>query len=333
MGVLEFAVGGWFARAVSVAVRLGIPDVLAEKPLSKQEIMRRLDADPVVFARLLKMLTVPGVLRCDSNDEFTLNEDFAQLRADHPRTLRHAFLLLAETYDDAWGGLMHTVRTGESGFERVFGMSLYDYLDTDDGAGRLFDQAMADLARPVAAELVGNHDFSGIGTVVDVGGGAGALLRGILTAHPDLRGVVADRATVCERGAGQVRLSGDADVAARLSFECLDFFEKVPAGGDRYLLKNVLHDWTDENRVRILRTIARAMRGVGDARLLVIEPLVESDGDSWRDLVQMLICDRGMAGLDEARTRVVLGTAGFDVVSTVRLATEHTVFECAPRSD
>ncbi|MER7013156.1 methyltransferase [Saccharopolyspora sp. NPDC000359] len=335
MDILKLAVSGWFARSAAVAARLGIPDLLAGEHLSSDEIAERTGTRPEVVRRLMQVLTVPGVVLRDDNGDFTLNEAFAQLRSDHPQTLRHFFILSAETYDDAWGGLLHTVRTGESGFEQVFGLPLYEYLEKDADTADLFDRAMVDLARPVAAELVRHHDFTGLDRVVDVGGGAGAMLKGILGAQRELRGVVADRASVCERGAAELADSGDADLAERLSFEPSDFFASVPVGGDRYLLKNVLHDWTVENRVRILSTVADAMRRTaesgGQPRLLVIEPLVESDQDGWRALFQMLICDEGMDGLDEDGMRQVLGTAGFDVVSTVRLATGHTVLDCAVR--
>ncbi|KAA5834967.1 methyltransferase [Saccharopolyspora hirsuta] len=329
MNLVELAMSGWYSRSISTAVRLGIPDLIADRPRKLDELAAVLDVDPAMLRGLLRMLVSAGVVVRDG-EAFALREDFAELRSDHPRTMRNVFTLFAETYDDAWAGLGHTVRTGESGYEHVFGVPLYVHLERDADAARVFDAAMAELARPVAAEFVRHHDFSGLSTVVDVGGGSGALLREVLGANPHLSGVVADRGTVCRRGAEDLRRSGDQDLIARLSFAPSDFFADLPAGSDRYLLKNVLFDWSDADRVRILRTIADAMTRPA-ARLLVLEPLAHHEED-WSSLTRAVFCGSDVPVLDEHRLRALLDEAGFDVLSTARLeSTQHTLLECGVR--
>ncbi|MGW0787730.1 methyltransferase [Streptomyces sp. NPDC002911] len=326
MEILKLAVSGWFARALAVATRLEIADILDGGSMSSAELAERTGTDPEILHRLLQMLTVPGVLERDG-EKFRLAEAYAPLRADHPFTQRHFAILAAELYDDAFAGLMHTVKTGKSGFKEVFGESLYDYLGNHPDAADLFDKGMVDLATPVAQCLLGVHDFGEVKSVVDVGGGSGGLLPGLLAAHPGLRGTVADRADVCARGRTAMERIAQKSVLDRIDFTPSDFFVEVPAGADRYLLKNVLHDWTYENCVRILRTVATAMAdSSADARLLVVEPLVENDIDGWRAMFQALACDEGTTGLDEPAMRRAIEEAGFTVESVSQLPTQHKVF-------
>ncbi|GAB3486228.1 methyltransferase [Amycolatopsis cihanbeyliensis] len=346
MEIAKLAISGWFSRALAVAARLRIADVLGDGALTHTEVAARTETDPDVMLRLLQMLTVPGVVQRDEEDRFRLGESFAELRADHPLSQRHFAILAAELYDDAFGELEYTVRTGKSGFRKLFGEPLYDYLEHHPETADLFDKGMVDLARPVGMELARQHDFTGAGTVVDVGGGSGGLLPGILLSNPEARGVVADRASVCERGKAELgstippAVPGAAEIATRISFQPCDFFAEVPAGGDRYLLKNVLHDWTFDNCVRILRTVADAMRrtaedrpaGAAPPRLLVLEPLIEQDIDGWRAMFQMIACDEGMLGLDEQRMREALDAAGFEVAGVDRIATGHKVLDCLLRT-
>lgn len=332
MEILKLAVSGWFARALAVAARLEIADILDGGSMSSAELAKRTGTDADVLHRLLQMLTVPGVLVRDG-EEFRLGEQFAPLRADHPFTQRHFTILAAELYDDAFAGLLHTVKTGRSGFKEVFGETLYEYLEHHPESAELFDQGMVDLAAPVAQCLLTVHDFTGARTIVDVGGGSGGVLPGLLAAHPALHGTVADRPSVCERGRRNLVRVADEGVRARISFTPSDFFAEVPAGADRYLLKNVLHDWTYDNCVRVLRTVATAMAdSPADARLLVIEPLVETDLDSWRAVFQAVACDEGTLGLDEPALRRALDEAGLTVESVAPLPTGHKAIECSLRA-
>ncbi|OON71708.1 methyltransferase [Streptomyces tsukubensis] len=334
--IAKLAVGGWFSRALAVTARLGIADVLKDGALSHTEIAERTDSDPDVLLRLMRVLVFCGVAERDENGEFAITEKFAQLRTDHPWSMRHVCMLFAETYDDAFGGLLHTVKTGESGFQEVFGVSLYEHLERDAESARVFDQAMVDLARPVVSALLERHDFSEVGKVVDVGGGGGGMALGIVAAHPHLRAVCADRESVCKRASAALAGGGHEDITDRLSWEPTDFFVDVPAGGDRYILKNVLHDWSFESCLRILTTVSRAMtrtseqraESVPEPRLLVLEPLVAQDFDAGRELFQMVACEEGMSGLKDSDMRALLDTVGFEILSVDTLPSGHTVFEC-----
>ncbi len=326
LAIGHLAIGGWFSRALGVAARLGIADVLGDDHLTAERIAERTDTNAEVMTRLLRALTFCGVTQRNEAGEFGLTAKFAQLRTDHPLSLRHICMLFTETYDDAFGALLHTVRTGKSGFQQVFGMSLFEYFEQDEEAARVFDLAMVELARPVAHSLAQVHDFTAVDRIVDVGGGGGAMLRGILRIHPHLAGISADRESVCDRALANLASSPDSDLADRLTFAPADFFTEVPSGGDRYLLKNVLHDWTFESCRRILGTVRTAMTEPG-ARLLVIEPPISEDFDAARELFQMVALEEGMCGLTEEGMRELIGSSGFDIQSVTKLPTGHNVYE------
>jgi hypothetical protein len=320
MELAQIAAMGWFAKALGVSALLGVPDLLADGPLSAEAIAELTGTDPDATLRLMQTVALMGMYTRGEDGRFANGPQAEQLRSDHPRSMRYFTVLASGLYDKAWGGLEHTVRTGKPAFATIFGSTIYDYLDNEPEQARIYDLAMADLARPVAAELAKNYDFSAVQTVIDIGGGAGALLKAVLAELPDLTGVVADRATVCAA----------ATPTDRLSFQPCDFFESVPTGGDRYVLKNVLHNWSVDSCRRILTTIATTMRAATNApRLLVIEPLVERDENAWRALFQMVVCEDGTNGLNNAKLAELLNSVGLEILSTNQLGQEHTIFECA----
>ncbi|MEU0932965.1 methyltransferase [Embleya sp. NPDC005971] len=339
MQAVRLAAGGCSARALAVVARLGIADLVSGGAMSAHEIARRTESDPEVLARVMQTLALYGVFTRDTNGGFALSEHYASLRADHPRSVRNLCILTAETYDDAFAALLGTVRTGHSGFHRVFGMSLYEFLESSPDTGEIFDAAMSELARPTAAALAQEYDFAQVDTLIDVGGGDGTTLAGVLAGHPHLRGVCVDRPAVCARGEATLGASAGRPIADRISFRAADIFEEVPAGGDRYLLKNVLHDWSPQTCVRLLTAVGRAMRrtaearepGLGSPRLLVLEPLLDQESDAAHVLFQMVMCGKDTGGFGERDLRALLERADLELLSTWRSAGGHHVFECEPK--
>ncbi|MFJ2213077.1 methyltransferase [Streptomyces sp. NPDC101062] len=336
--LMEIAAGGCASRVLAVAARLRIADVLEGGFLPADEIAERTGADRDVLPLLLQVLVTCGIFERDRHGAFGLAPGSAALRSGHPGSLRNFVILLAETYDDAFGGLLETARTGRSGFERVFGVPLYEYLGRTPEAEGVFDAAMAELAVPAAAALVERFDFSGVRRVVDVGGGDGTMIMSILAGNPHLEGVCVDRPSVCERADARLAATAGHPLAGRLRFHPSDIFQEVSEGGDLYLLKNVLHDWSHEGGVRILTAVRRAMTrtarthapGVPRPRLIVMEPLLETETDAAHSLFQTVICGketRSFGHHDDLRA--LLSAADFGVLSVERLASGHHAFECA----
>ena len=324
---------GWLSKAVTVAAELGFADILGDEALTAAKIAGLSGANPDAAQFLMQWLASVGVFQCDSEGNFSNNALSDPLRSNHPQSIRHLCMLMGGMYYDAWGGLTHTVLTGKPAFSHVFGDSVFPYKETHPEQAMTYDRAMEDMARPVGAALLECFDLSAIRVVVDVGGGSGTMLRRLLAPHEQLRGICADRADVCRRAAAEPESLADREIAGRLSFEPIDFFTTVPANGDLYILKNVLYDWNDDSRLRILESIRQAMRqtaalddrpGSAQPRLLVIEPLI----DPARSLFQMVICEEGTRGLDESGMRSLLQRAKYDIASVKYLPTQHTVYEC-----
>jgi hypothetical protein len=182
-------------------------------------------------------------------------------------------MAIGESAWAAWGELFHSVRTGESAFRKVHGVNRYDYLDEDEGAADRFDATMALFSRSVAPSLLSHYDFSWCEELVDVGGGTGELLVTILAEHPSLRGVVFEKRRLRARAERTIGLAG---LNPRCRFVAGDFRVGIPEGASAYLLKDVLHNWPDNEAIGILQNCSRAMPSNG--RLLVIEAL-RKEGD------------------------------------------------------
>ena len=334
--LFDLIAGSWLSKSIAVAARLGIADVLGTGPMAADEIAATVGANPDALLRLLRLLASQQVFALDAEGRFLNSPLSEQLRTEHALSLRYFFILSGEEYYDAWGRMMHTMTTGQSAFPAVFGGSIYEHMATHPETARVYDLAMRDLARPVGYLLARQHDFSDAETIVDIGGGAGEVLMQVLAVHVSARGICFDRSDVCARAMDDGR--NDPNVCARLEFRPGDFFVEVPAGGNVYLLKNVLHNWNDDACVTILTNIAQVLRATRPApsgrppRLLVIEPVVEKDSRSPQHLMnalfQMVICQDGTRERTLALFAALLERAGLRMIDSQALPTGHSVIVC-----
>jgi hypothetical protein len=269
------ATGYMVSQAVYAAAKLGIADLVSEGPEASDELALAAGANPSALYRLLRMLATRGVFREDGDGRFGQSALSACLQTAEAGSLRDAVILWNEEQYRAWGAMLHSVTTGETGFDHVFGMPLFQYLERHPEAGRVFDAAMTGWTTQAGGAVARAYDFSRIKKLVDVGGGHGIMLTSILRISPDLAGVVFDLPSV---SAGATQSIEAARLAERCTVEGGDFFAAVPGGGDAYMLSQVLHDWDDERSLVILRNCHRAM--VHEGRLLVVETVLSSDADS-----------------------------------------------------
>jgi SAM-dependent methyltransferase len=284
--VLGEAMAYVYAAAVRAAVELEVADRLADGPLRPAELAAATGADESSLARLLRLLATRGVFREDPDGRFHLTPAADALRADAPRSIRVGVLTVtSEVFWTSSRDLAVAVRTGEPAFDRRYGRPFFDFLAQNPDEGANFNDGMANLSAIETDEIVGSYDLPATGTVVDVGGGQGGLLLAALRARPGLHGVLFDRTEVLPGNVlGQL---GEED---RWDLVAGDFFESVPAG-DLYLLKNVLHDWSDEQCVRILENCRRAMRPGG--RVLAVDAVIAPDNEphfgKTTDMFMMLL--------------------------------------------
>lgn len=266
--MLELITGHWRSRAVYTAARLGVAEALAEGPKSAADLATQLDVDADALRRLLRALASLGVFveRAGRFEHTPMSERLVKDRAGSMRSLA---LAIGGAPYRVWGELPRSIKTGKPAFEHVFGAPFFDYMAQNEDAQRAFDQAMVEQSSLAHAAIVAAYDFSGFGTIVDVGGGVGALMERILRKFPGPRGVIFDQPQVVSKA--RARLS-QTDLAPRLTFTEGSFFESVPEGGDAYVLAMIIHDWNDADAAAILRNVGRAM--APGARVLLSELLI-----------------------------------------------------------
>ncbi len=323
--------GAWVTMVLRAGCRLGLFDLLAE-PRSVATLAETTDADPGALRRLLRALTELGLLAEGEADAFVVTERGAALSADHPQSLRSLVLMQSWLPNVAsWNHLDDAVRSGASVYERVNGAAPWDHLGAHPDQEVEFNRSMARRADDQVAALVAGADLAAADTVVDVGGGRGAMLAGVLRAWPRLTGVVADRPEVAAEADAAFAEAGLSDRAHGVG---CDFFASVPSAADVYLLSNVLHDWDDADCVRILRTIRAAMDD--GARLLVVEKLLGVPDRSATDARDLAFVDLHMLVMFGARERTLeeydalLVAAGFRPGEVPATGTSWNVIETGP---
>lgn len=305
------------SQAIHVIARLGIPDLLADAPKTAAELAASTESNPAALQRVLRALAAYGVLAEDDHARFALTELGERLRSDAPGSLRDvAISLFRPPMWAAWGRLDDSVRTGDSGFRIAHDVDVWAFRAAHPEDGRAFDNAMVAQTRAAAGKILAAYDFGAFKTVVDVGGGRGALLEAILAAHPNVQGVLFDQPQVVQ----------DLDLGPRVRIVGGSFFDSVPAGGDLYLLKWILHDFDDAAAAEILRTI----RGACDAqaRLLVIEHDLAAREATLSDL-QMLVVLGGRERT-ESEYRQLLLENGFALSRSIRTEGPLSLFEALP---
>jgi SAM-dependent methyltransferase len=258
------------SQALHVLTALGIPDRLADGPRSSQELAAVVGARESALYRLLRAVAAIGVLEELPGRRFMLTELGEGLRSGVPGSLADWAAFIGRRYCwAAWSRLIDGVRTGGHAFRLEHGTDPWTYRQLHPEEVPIFNRAMNSLSRQVVDSLVAAYDFSRFQTVVDVGGGGGALVAAILGQFPGVRAVLFDLPHVVADARGFIEKAG---IAGRCELVGGSFFERVPSGGDAYLLKSVLHDWYDEDVERILKVCHAAMRP--GAVLLVLERLL-----------------------------------------------------------
>jgi hypothetical protein len=316
------------SQAIGVAAELGIADVLGSGPRSAEELARATGVDGPSLSRVLRLLASEGVFAETEDGRFALTPMAEALRSDVPGSLRPlAVFNSGEPYWRSWAHLAHAVRTGQPAFEHVHGMDFFSYYRQHPEEWALFDQMMAAQTAAVTRTVAAAYDFSRVRTVVDVGGGNGTLVLGLLAAHPHLHGVVFDQPAVAARAEEAIAAAGLADRCQAVGG---DFFVAVPEGGEAYLLKYILHDWDDERSIAILRACRQAMPA--DGRLLVIELLIPPGNNPSYAKSQDVNMLTNLGGRE--RTVEEYGTlftaAGFALTETVPIQGELHLIEGAP---
>ncbi|GII61739.1 hydroxyneurosporene-O-methyltransferase [Sphaerisporangium krabiense] len=327
--IQQIIAGGWRLSALKTFVELDCARHLAEGPLPVPELAARVGAHAPSLGRVLRTLGGVGVVKAVAPDTYALTDAGTLLTEGAEGSMRTALLSnMDPVLATATGELLtETVRTGRSAFKERHGV-LYDYLSKNPELGLIFNDFMTNRALPMARGVTERYDFSGIGTLADIGGGRGHFLAAVLRANPALRGVLLELPHVLPDAREAFEEWGLGD---RCEFVAGDFFSAVPAGADAYLLGSVVHNWDDSDALRILTTVRAAMPDHG--RLLLVEIVVPDDDTPHygKDLdIRMM----GLFGQGRERSRsehgALLEKAGMAITDVVPLPVDASLIEARP---
>jgi hypothetical protein len=303
------------SQCLRVAAQIRLPELLAQGPMSASEIAAATATHEGSLRRLLRALAAMEVVTEEGSSRFALTPFGEQLRAD--RLGPAAELFNSMLYWQAWQNLDHSVRTGERAFDYAFGMRNWDYYATHPDDARRFDAAMSANTVPVTTAVANAYSFSAYQHLVDIGGGDGTLIREVLSRYPHIRATLFDRPDVVEQAKNRIR---DAALVDRVDFVGGSFFESVPAGADAYILKSIIHDWTDEDATRILKR-CRGAAATGTHVLLIERILPERPNPEALEAFMMdlnMLVNTGGRERTEAEYRDLLSAADLHLQRVVQ---------------
>jgi hypothetical protein len=325
---MNLALGYLLSRSLHVATELGIADLLKDGPLTVEELAAQTGAHRESLYRLLRTLAAQGIFAEDEQGRFVTTPAATLLQHG---VMRDGVLLCGEvTGDGSWwnavGALRHSIMTGEPAFEHQHGMGFFDYVSARPACGQWFDRGMANFATAENPAIAAAYDFSQCNHIVDVGGGQGGLLAEILKLHPTVQATLFDLPQVIQNPAF---LNAEA-FAGRWTTASGDFFASVPAGADAYLLKRILHDWSDDECVRILRSCRAAMHD--QARLLVVDAVLPTGNAPHPGKVMDILMMVFAAGRErtEQEIRHLFGQAGLRLSRITMTPSTLAIVEAIP---
>jgi hypothetical protein len=321
--------GAWVAQTITTVADLGVADALADGPLHIDELADKVGADSDALRRVLRALISKGIFAQGDDGRYELTERADLLRSDAPVSMAAlARLVGAPQEREHWSLLTQTIRAGTSPVQALRGKRFFDYLRDEPEFSAIFNDAMTGLSAYVDGPLVAAYDFTPFATIVDVAGGHGRLLAAILASAPNTRGVLFDLPDVVAEAAPLLRKLG---VAQRVRLVAGSFFCDVPPGADAYVLKHIVHDWSDDAALQILRNVRRT--APTGAALLLVETVIPDDTREFIGKIadiEMLLFNDGRERTAKEYQRL-LAEAGFEMTQIFDTETDFSVIEARAR--
>jgi hypothetical protein len=315
--LIQMCAGGWVSAALYAAAKLGIADHLADGARSAAELAPATGTHAPSLHRFMRTLAGFGILAEQEAQRFALTPLGDALKTGAPGSARSTLIAFGgPAFWRSWEEILYSLETGKAAFEKVWGMPLFDYLGKHPEAASHFSEAMVGFHGSEPPTVAEAYDFSGIKTIVDVGGATGNMLAALLSRHVGLRGVLFDLPHVVRDAPALLKARG---VDARVTIEPGSFFERVPAGHDAYLLSHIIHDWSEEQCLTILGHCRTAMRA--DGRLLIVETVLPEGNAPHQGKLQ---------DLTEAEYAALLGKAGFQLRRVVPTTSVVSIVEAVP---
>jgi len=326
--ILQIVTNFWSSRAVYVFARLGIPDLLKSGPKSAEELASETKMHAPSLYRVLRALSSIGFVSYTADGRFAQTPLSEILVTNAPGSLRWFTISeLGQEHYPAWGNLMHSVKTGEIAFDNFFGADIWKYFEQNPEDAAVFNNSMSGVTAATNDEILAVYDFSSFETVVDVGGGHGGLITSILNANPKLKGVLLDAPQVIDGTRPKIEAAG---LANRCETVAGDFFKSVPAGGDAYVMKWIIHDWDDKRAITILRNIRNQMQPNG--KVIIVDCVVPENNDpdfsKFFDLNMMVMT--GGKERTEKEFAQLLSAAGFKLLRVIPTKVPTSIVEAEP---
>jgi len=326
--LVQMAGGYWVSKIVYAAAKLNLADHLAGGPKTADELAGPIGAHGPTLYRLMRTLAGLGVLSQLDGGRFGLTPMGEALKKGAPGSAYETVLTMAgPTFIAAFEQIVYSVKTGKTGFEKAFGMPIFDYFAQHQEEASLFSQSMVGIHGGEPPAIAAAYDFSGFETIVDVGGATGNMLSAVLSAYEGPRGILYDLPHVVTDAPPSLEKSGVAD---RVSIETGSFFESVPSGGDAYILSHIIHDWNEDQCLTILGNVRRAMKP--DGKLLIVEFVLPEDDSPHFGKIADIIMLVVPGGQERTPTEYeeLLAKAGFKMTRVVATETPVSIVEAEP---
>jgi SAM-dependent methyltransferase len=326
--MLQMMSGFWVSRGIYVVAKLGVADHLRDGAKTSEELAAATATHADSLYRILRMMGTVGVFRQDGENRFALTPLSETLLSDASMSLRESAIIeMGEVHYEAWGNLLHTVKTGDIAFDSHFGMNIWEYFEQHPQNAQTFNRYMANSSA-LMNEAIGKTDvFADSSRIVDVGGGLGGMITTILKANPQLEGTLFDAPSVVEKSKDFI---AEKDLSDRCKTVGGDFFESVPAGGDVYTMRWIIHDWEDSKSIKILENIRSVLPENG--KLVLAEAVVPANGQphysKFFDLIMLTIT--GGRERTESEYAALLEKAGFKLKRIIPTDTFLSIIEAVP---
>jgi hypothetical protein len=328
--LLQIAAGYVLSSALQVVTKAGVADELANGPRTTSDLSAITNTDEKALYRLLRALAAVGIFEETATRTFRLTPPADLLRKNHPQSLHDLVIFFADPLHlQVYANLIESLRTGGTAVEKTLGMPVFEYFRQNREYSEVFNNAMTNLSAAVIPAALEAYSFEGIHTLVDIAGGHGEVLLSILKKYPGMRGILMDLEHVI---AGAKQRLASAGVQSRVEAVAGDFFKAVPAGGDAYIMKHIIHDWDDDHAAIILSNVRKAI-GSKNGKLILLEAVLAPgnapDFGKVMD-IEMLALPGGRERTKE-EFEVLFRRAGFALTSVAPTKSPVCVIEGVPQ--
>jgi precorrin-6B methylase 2 len=319
----------WVAKGVVTAVKLNIAEHIASGRNTLDQLAEVSQTNPDALYRLLRMLCAQGIFRLSKNGIYSLTP-YSKVLIEGEGSIKYMLQShLGKVHFDIFSEIDYTVKTGISASRKLFKKDIFSHVQDSPAQHDVFVKGMGNTSDLFAPVLLSSYNFSQYSNIIDIGGGHGSLLCHILTRYKGLKATVFDSKHVVERAAANIESYG---LKERIKIVDGSFFEEVPEGGDLYILKNIVHDWGDENSIKILKNIHRVMEP--GSKMLVIDTIIKNDNSySYGKMLDILM----LLGTEDGRERTleefrdVFEKSGFAIKKVIPTVSPFSLMECVKK--